>query len=83
MAKKVSIETGIPQYTILAAYTAYWDFIKETISKYDMMSIESEDDMCKIQDSFNIKHIGKLQTNLKTITAINNKIREKNESTEY
>ena len=83
MARQVSEELNIPQYTILAAYEAYWDYIKETISKQDMMSIESEDDLNKIQLGFNIKHIGKLQTSLNAVKNINKKIRETTESIEY
>ena len=83
MALKVSKETGIPQYTILAAYKAYWDCIKEEIAKFDISSIETEDEVKLIQDSFNLKHIGKLQTNFKTISSINNKIKKKNENTKH
>ena len=83
MAKIVSLETGISYPVILEAYRSYWDLIKETIGSYDLLSVQTEDDLVNIQKGFNVKHIGKLQTNLNTIIAVNKRIKNKHESTEH
>jgi hypothetical protein len=83
MSKVVSDEIGIPQRVVMEAYYSYWKFMKETIGAFEPTDIDDEKMMSTITNSFNIKHIGKLQTNFKTISSINKKIREKNENTEY
>ena len=74
MSKDVSEKIGIPYVVIAEAYKSYWENIKSTIGQYDMSLIDSEEDLKNIQGSFNLKHIGKLHTDLKTIKIINKRI---------
>lgn len=82
MAKEVSESLGIPPHIIVQAYLSYWESIKKTIGEYDMFEYD-DGDLDGIQQSFNIKHVGKLQTGANVIKSINEKVRKRNERFKY
>lgn len=56
----LSTELGLPKNVILNTYKSYWNYIKNTISKIDFDSINSEQEYNKAKVNFNIPNLGKL-----------------------
>lgn len=56
----LSTELGLPKNVILNTYKSYWNYIKNTISKIDFDSINSEQEYNKVKVNFNIPNLGKL-----------------------
>lgn len=60
LAGKVAKRTGLDRKIVYDTYMAYWRYIKDYVSKFNLWDGLDEEEFNKLQVNVNIPHIGKL-----------------------